>query len=212
MNDLDAPKLTSFFSALAPGFLILFVRRQFTISIPKSFEDRAISYAAISAVYFAFSVPFFAFLKQNWNVAPEAYRALEYFALPIFLGLTFTWLTKKRPLDRWWYKFGLNPLHHIPSAWDFVFSELDDQKWIIVTLNDGSQVAGKYGVGSFASSDSNERDVYISEVWDIDEGTWQKPDRHKGVLLCGRDIKAVELISEPLEETEEPSDVGQEKA
>lgn len=196
MDFLDPTKLTTFVSALAPGFLIMFVRSQFNAGKPPNFQDRAVTYAAISSIYFAISIPLFAYLRDQHRLLPLASQFFEYFVLPIGVGLILALLTTRRTFDRWWQRIGLQPIHHIPSAWDYLFGGLTEASWIIVTLKDGGSVAGKYGAGSFASSDGGERDLYISEVWDVSEqGDWAKPTSPKGVLLCGRDIRSVEIFN-----------------
>ena len=199
---LDPETLAKIIPVLAPGFLIMFVRRQFTVAAPRSVQDRAISYAAISAVYFAVSVPLFSWLRSFWNLPLEFYRAAEYLALPLMLGMFFAWFAKERKFDSWWSKIGLHPIHHIPSAWDYIFSRVTVETWLLVTLDDGSQVAGKFCENSFASSDCSERDLFISDVWEVqDEGDWVQAHPPRGILLCGKDIRLVELLY-PANETE----------
>lgn len=194
MDFLDPAKFPALIAALAPGFLIMFVRRQFLVGKPPSLQDRAVTYLAISAVYFAVSIPTFAYLEANCRLLPQAGDFIEYFALPIVVGFILALVTTHRGLDRAWQLIGLQPIHHIPSAWDYMFGNLRVESWVIVTLNDGSSVAGKYDRGSFASSDGGERDLLISQVWEVDDGVWSEPPTPKSILLCGRDIRTVEVF------------------
>ncbi len=53
--------------------------------------------------------------------------------------------------------------HNIPSAWDHLFSGITP-RWVIVTLKSGGRIHGFFGPDSFASSDPDERDLFISHV------------------------------------------------
>lgn len=195
MSILDVEKLPELIAALAPGFLIMFVRRQFAVGKPPSFQDRAVTYVAISAVYFAVAVPLFQYLQDQHQLLPQAADFFKFFGLPVAIGLGMALLMTRRTLDRLWQWIGLKPIHHIPSAWDYVFGKLQETSWVIIILKDGSQVAGRYDADSFASSDCDERDLYISDVWEVsDEGVWSKPKTAKGILLCGADICTVEIF------------------
>lgn len=196
MDFLDPTKFPALVAALAPGFLIMFVRRQFAVGKPPSFQDRAVTYVAISAVYFAVAVPLFQYLQNQHRLLTQAADFFKFFGLPVAIGLGMALLMTRRTLDRVWQWFGLKPIHHIPSAWDYVFGKLQEASWVIVTLKDGSQVAGKYDAGSFASSDCDERDLYISDVWEVsNDGVWSRPATAKGILLCGVDIRIVEIFN-----------------
>ena len=61
--------------------------------------------------------------------------------------------------------------HHIPTAWDFLFSKIKPA-WVVVTLKNGNKIYGYLSQASYISSDAAERDIYISHtlrVLDIGE-------------------------------------------
>lgn len=112
---------------------------------------------------------------------------------PFILGM----VSGKLRSDGWFRGFlmriGINSLHPIPSAWDYYFS-ITSSVWILVTLKDGKQVAGLFGSRSFASSDQNERDLYIQEIYKIKEdGPWQKIPDNNGIFIKGDEIKHIEF-------------------
>lgn len=73
------------------------------------------------------------------------------------------WLTRK---------FGLNPIHPSPTAWDWRFGNIPEQ-WVIITLKDGTKFAGFCSVKSFFSSNPEERDLYIEKIYSWgDEDEW----------------------------------------
>ena len=63
----------------------------------------------------------------------------------------------------------LQPVHVVPTAWDYQFGRMREAHWVLVRLKDGGSVAGFFGTRSFASSDPEERDIFIEQVYRIDE-------------------------------------------
>lgn len=196
MDFPDVDKLHPLVLALAPGFLIMFVRQNFMGGKRPSFQDRAATYIAISAIYFALSIPLFGFARSQLRLLPEASDALEYLVVPLLVGIALAWFGTKRILDPVWQKIGLQPRHHDPTAWDHLFGRLSDGVCIVVTRTNGSQIAGKYEGMSFASTEDGERDLLIDEVYEIcpETGVWSLPQARKSILLCGRDIQCVEVF------------------
>ncbi len=61
-------------------------------------------------------------------------------------------------------------------------------------MKDGSTVAGLFRSHSFASSDPGERDLYIEQLWDIDDqGEWTVVAGEKSILIAANEICFVEL-------------------
>ncbi|MBM4045281.1 MAG: hypothetical protein FJ279_09220 [Planctomycetes bacterium] len=59
-------------------------------------------------------------------------------------------------------------VHPAPSGWDFFFSQRRPC-FILFHLRNGKLLGGFYGMRSFASSFPNEPDVFVEEVWRVDE-------------------------------------------
>lgn len=195
MDSLDAEKLKSLISVLAPGLLILWVRQWFVAGPNPPFQERVVAYAGVSTVYYAVSVPFFALLDKHLAWPVWTSNAFEYVFLPLVLGAFLAFSASKDLIGNVIRTTGASPNHHTPAAWDYAFSKLRGQTYLIVTLSDGSRVYGYYGQKSFASSSTAERDLLIEEVWNVsDEGEWTKPADSRSVLLCGKDIRAIELV------------------
>lgn len=195
MDALDADKIKALLAVLAPGFLILWVRQWFVAGPAPALKDRLLAYAGVSTVYYAVSVPSFAYAVQKWGWAPWWADAVQYALLPLLLGSLLAFSAAYDWVGNGIRRIGLSPNHHSPTAWDYAFSRIRGEIYVAVTLTDGSRVYGRYGPGSFASSSSTERDLLIEEVWDVDEkNCWTKPTDPKAILLCGKDIRAVELI------------------
>ena len=115
---------------------------------------------------------------------------------PVGLGLGLGFCSKKDIVRKVLVPLGFNPIHSVPTAWDFKFSD-SPPVWVLVTLKDGHTVGGLWGSRSFASSESDERDIYIQEVYKIlKTKTWKKVERNDGILICGDEIKHIEFWSD----------------
>ena len=81
------------------------------------------------------------------------------------------------------------------AAWDYTFARLRGDHFVMVTLSDGSTVGGIYGSHSFASSDPTERDLFLQEIYDVDDGSWSKRPEHQAILIPSKEIKHVQIWS-----------------
>ena len=105
---------------------------------------------------------------------------------PILLGLFAGYFSQKEFIRKIFFSIGLNPIHVIPTAWDYKFSNTKEAVWLLITLLDGSTVAGLFGGKSFASSETDERDLYIQEVFKIPgSGSWEKVANNTGSWIRG---------------------------
>jgi hypothetical protein len=91
---------------------------------------------------------------------------------------------------------------HAPTAWDAMFSQRRESCWIIVTLKDNTKVQGWFGVRSHASSDDDQRDLFVSHV------LTQRADGQKefvmntgGVYISADEIKTIEFINDAEDKT-----------
>jgi hypothetical protein len=195
MGDIPtAAQITSLISLLAPGLIISSIRaRAITGSVP-DYKDRLIAYAIISIGYFAAVAPLF-HVESSLRLPDWLWSFLQYFLVPTFLGIAAAYIHQWQ----WVYKtaecFGLQLAHHLPAAWDYTFQALPVGTFIIVTLTDGTQIPGKMGRNSFAASSKEERDLLIEELWEVaTDGTWQASNPTRNILLCGKDIKYIEIF------------------
>jgi Family of unknown function (DUF6338) len=67
-------------------------------------------------------------------------------------------------------RLGIKPVHRVPTSWDFAFDSEQDLL-LVVTLKDGSRVAGYYGRRSHSGYGTKTRDLFLEERWDFtDDG------------------------------------------
>ena len=181
--------------ALAPGFIVLFVRSQFLTGRNPPHTEAFFSYLILSTIYYALALPLvelFLSMPQWGYQKLLAWLALTFFAPAIF-GLVLGVAVQKDWLRRIIQRFGLHSVHVMPTAWDWKFRKIHNE-WVLITLNDGTQFAGFCGSSSFVSSDPSERDIYIQWIYDIDEKTQEWRARgDNGVLIAAGAIQSIEF-------------------
>lgn len=190
-------------SFVVPGFILYSVIASI---VPRKTEEKELSllrYLILSCVNYAvWSWLIYLLFKLDFFTQHPIRSALAWsliiFLSPVVLGLLFGKLSSIDWSRKLLAHFGLVPIHPIPTAWDYLFSKTEPV-WLLVTMKDGSQIAGFFGGTSFASSDPSERDLYIQEVYKvIQDGPWQKIPDNKGILIKAEEIKHLEFWKERL--------------
>lgn len=122
---------------------------------------------------------------------PAAYVACWVFLLlfaPILCAAAIVWLRRSKLVARWLP-------HPTGKAWDYIFSKRE-MFYLIITLKSGKRFGAAYGGQSFASSFPCEEQIYVEEVWDIDdaEGFARRHTNSRGMLISGANIESIEFI------------------
>jgi hypothetical protein len=187
-------QLQELVSLLAPGFITLSLRSAVQGGARPELKDRLVHYAAISAAYYAVAFPLF-----NWTnglvLNESLWYLLQYFAVPLILGALAAYEAQEYWLLRLAARIRLHLAHPIPAAWDYAFSRMRSGSFVLVTLAEGDRIAGLVGRHSFASSSREERDLLIERVWiPNDSGAWVESQPPRSILLCGGDIRHVEIF------------------
>jgi hypothetical protein len=105
----------------------------------------------------------------------------------------------------------------IKKPWDYFFStKRNIPCWVIVHIASGERIAGTYWKKSFASSYPAPEQLYLEEVWILDEhNSFTQPVKNSlGTLISGEHITHIEfLASEPKEnkEKEEKKEINLEE-
>lgn len=133
---------------------------------------------------------------------PVAYVACWVFVLlfaPILCAAALIALRHSKMVARWLP-------HPTGKAWDYIFSRRE-QFYLIITLKSGKRLGAAYGPGSFASSFPCEEQIYVEEVWDVDEaqGFTRVHTNSRGMLISGANIESIEFIG-PYHEPEQAND------
>lgn len=209
LSSIDAVYIALVF--IVPGYIFLSLRNQFVAGQDRLGTEQILSFVTYSALNFAL-FGWIIYLAISYQVAPYfrvAIWVLTLVIIPGALGLLCGVCSQREIVGRIYGFFGLNPIHPTPRAWERVFFNTP-ASWVFVTLKNGTQFAGFWGGESFASSDSKERDLYISEIFDFsDDGPW-KPTG-KGLFIAAGEIRTIEFtpIQKELENDERPQDSTQ---
>jgi len=196
MPNLESPEnIFLVLGFLAPGFVALFIRKQFlTGRIPPQ-SEMVLSSLILSVIYHTLVLPLI-----DWGLAiqkPGYGKPLILIALvfvgPALFGLILGLNAQKGWLRKWVSRFGLSPVHPVPTAWDWKFQNIQQEQWVLVTLKDGTVYAGHLGSGSFMSSDPNERDLYIQRIYNIGDDNIWSPIGERGVWIASGEIRAIEI-------------------
>ena len=179
---------------IVPGFIWYCIQSAFMprkAETPQILFLRFLTFSCFNYALWSWFIYIFLF-----SVFPKSHPRLSAFfwamiilISPVLLGGLTGFLSQKEIIRSILNKMGLTSVHSIPTAWDYKFHNTRTCVWIQIELKDGKKIAGLYGSNSFASSQSNERDIYIQQAVKITDGKWEKLKRSNGVLVKGDQIK-----------------------
>ena len=184
---------------VVPGFVMSVVRSQFATGRPQKGTEQVLGYLALSAINYAvFSWLVFILAATGFPQTHPGWAALLWFVIiligPALLGAVLGIAIQKDLFRPFFARLRLQPVHVVPTAWDYQFGRLREAHWVLVELKDGSTVAGFFGTHSFASSDPEERDVFIEQVYRIDEdNTWHPMKLGHGTLIARGEVRSVDF-------------------
>lgn len=190
---LGNPYLTV--ALLVPGMIILYVRSQFTTGKLSGLSNALLPYLTVSCVYYAlvFPIATLPWVRELDYQDPLGWTLLVFLG-PVIFGALLGVDIQRNYTRGFLRRVGLNTVHAVPSAWDWKFNKVQQLKWVVVTLKDGSQIGGFFGEDSFASSEPAERDIYLERSYKIDdeESRWSF-ESEEGILIVGEEIKTIEF-------------------
>jgi hypothetical protein len=186
---------------VVPGFVLYTALQAF---LPAKEEPAQISFLRVVSLscwnIAAWSGLLYVMIGTDLLTGHPILQALSWFWVllvgPTVLGVVFGSLRKTGAVERVLSAMGLDPLDLLHTAWDAKFNRTGSS-WVMITLTDGSEVAGKYWTNSRASDDAKHRDIYVEEVWSVDdEGIWSQVDRTDGIWIPSEQIKYIEFWKE----------------
>lgn len=204
MDIWDVDKLVLFIAFIVPGFISL---KTYALLQPADVRDSsqqlidALAYSCIN--YALMLAPIYAVehsgLQHCYPGLYVAFYVVVVLVAPILWAWSFHWLRKTQLIQR-------SIAHPTGKPWDFVFSQRIPY-WVIATLADGRQVAGRYDQRSFASSTPAPEQIYLEEAWVMSvKGGFERPrNGTAGIIILSKEIVTVELfkIEEQKEQTDE---------
>lgn len=196
LDSIDTIFYTSLF--LIPGYIIEEITA--TLMPRKKYADgikflRCLSYSLLNCAIWSW-----AYLLVISELSKDSIwywlfgliiTAIGAFTVGILLGV----IRKKDIIRKIFKKINIQIEHPIPTAWDYKFCNTEGLRWVIVTLEDDKCVYGKYSSASLSSSDPDERDIYLEEIYTFEEdGSWILVPRSDGMLIKGTAIKHIEFF------------------
>jgi len=193
MNIWQIDKLILFLIFFVPGFISIKVysllvageKRDFSKDFLEVVGYSSLNFAALSwLIILIHSADFYTHHKV-WYVI---FLFVILFIVPLLWPFLFVKIVTWKPIAKY-------IVHPIQKPWDYVFSK-KKSFWVIVHLKDGKKIGGRFDMNSFASSYPSEEQIYLEEVWELnDKGAFVKAiERSKGIIILGKDILAIELF------------------
>ncbi len=187
-------------SVLVPGFIGNGV---FSIFVPtrahREWEVLLLRYLTATAFNYAICSPLiYLLLAGELFPASTVGQAFSWFfvvfAAPALLAALAAWIIQRDGLARFFGRLGLRTISPIPTGWDWIFSTTDPC-FVLITLTDGTEIAGYFGRQSMASSDPSRRDIFVERVYTVpnDGGPWHEAERSLGVHVDGAQIAYIEF-------------------
>jgi hypothetical protein len=190
---------------LVPGFVI-------DLTLSRFFYKKSEQVTLILLRFLTFSclnyIPWIFVYLLLWDrsiLANPSFLAFAFiiiiFISPIIVGLILGYANQKQLLERGLSGLRFKTITGFPSAWDYSFSRIEEPVWMLITLKDGSQIAGWFGKNSLASSESSERDIYLELVYKLEDDAWQPVPRSAGILINAEEIRYIEFWQDQTEVT-----------
>jgi hypothetical protein len=192
---------------LVPGFIWRSVESQLSyLDRRLEWEKLAMGLLARSTlIYLPIAPLLYKAWKERWHDDYPILMGLVLVGLILILPSLLGMLCGKATQKGWkisffkWFKLDVFEHHPVPTAWDAVFNQVP-ACWAIVTLKNGHQIRGYLGHRSHISSDSENRDLYISHLLNPDQSGFV--NRTNGIYITAEEISTVELIHPEPQETQ----------
>lgn len=204
MEIWEVDELILFVAFVIPGFISIKAYELLFPTQPVSSTDKIIDAIAYSCINYAILIwPILLVEKARVQVPyPNLYALFYMFVLfiaPIIWVIVWKWIRERD-------FFQAMVPHPTQKPWDFVFGQRKTY-WVVVMLKDGRKIAGMYGLNSFASSAPAKEQIYLEQVWILnEEGGFDRPaEQTAGVIVLESEIVSVELMH-----SGEPTNVRQE--
>src|SRR5438067_2472544 len=178
---LNMQVLPIFLFYVVPGVVATGVYSYLIPSERRELADYLVELITFSMFYLA---PFFSLIGLLYIpvIQTRAYSFYPFvlvavFIVPAFLG----WLGSYLIQAPWLRQFAKLVVHPVPMAWDYVFGK-GKSYWVVFYLKNGKMIGGYYSSESFVSGYPDIQDIYVQELWRLDEpGRFaEKVDRTAG--------------------------------
>ena len=194
MDIWETQKLLLFIAFVVPGFISLKTYELLFPGTPKEASQQLIDAVAYSSINYALLLwPIYEIETHSIRTTyPTAYICFYVFVLLI---APISWACILRKLRTTQFFQSALP-HPTAKPWDYVFGQRKPY-WVIVSLKDGGQIAGRYDSKSFASSAPAAEQLYLEETWVLNEdGGFERPRTDSaGVMILALEIVKIEFFN-----------------
>lgn len=194
MDIWETNKLILFIAFVIPGFISIKTYSLLFPGAPRSSSDQLIDAVAYSCFNYAVMLwPIYLVESKNIRDTDPSFYVGFYVAVllivPISLALFLRFIRQLSIVQR------LVP-HPTARPWDYVFGQRRSY-WVIVTMKDGKQIAGKYCRNSFTSSAPAPEQIYLEENWVLNEdgGLERMRSDSAGILILSSEILTIEFFN-----------------
>lgn len=194
MDIWDANKLLLFIAFVIPGFVSL---KTYELLFPASQKESdkllidAVAYSSINYALLLWPIYEIETHKVR-DSSPTAYILFYVFVLFI-APISWACVMKRLRSTQFFQK---SMPHPTAKPWDYVFAQRKPY-WVIVTLKDGKQFAGRYDAASFASSAPAPEQLYLEETWVLNnDGSFERQrNETAGIIILSSEIITVEFFN-----------------
>jgi len=198
MDFLTIDKLLLITVFFVPGFIYLKSYRLFIAEVRTDFSKdlyEAIGVSFINAIIFSYPI-------YKINTADFIRNYSFWYFLCMFLIIIvfpFLWVVFYYKISKckWFSKYLITPTK---STWDSFFMMRYDY-WVIISLKNGGKIAGKYGKSSISSTYPMKEEIYIEDLWTLDEeGDFSESiPNNCGVLITADEISLINFYKFKIE-------------
>jgi hypothetical protein len=194
MPELDLEKLQLFLVFIVPGFVALKV---YDLLVPAEKRDpgasliEIITYSLVNLVLMSWAI--YLVSREGFAQTHRTCYFISVIGIAFFTPAILAVIVYKARVSKW---VGRWILHPMPTAWDFYFGKRQ-QCWVLFHLKNGKMAGGFFGENSYASSFPHEPDLYVEQVWRIDEqGRFkEKIKETEGMIIKYDDCDMFEFFS-----------------
>lgn len=185
MNNIDINNILVLASFFVPGYITL----QIYNAIKPTKEENSL-YFLINFIVFSFINVYLYKLVSNIEAVKNLNSDLVVLIISIIMGVV---IGISNPLHLLYIFFSIGDKSSLPTAWDYVFYNIDNG-YLILTLSNDTKLKCLWENESFASNADKARDVYFEKVYYKNENDeWVENKESKEIYISKDYIKTIEF-------------------
>jgi len=193
MNIFDSDTLRLILIFFVPGFISMKVYDLYIPSERRDFSKSLLEAVSFSLFNFAILFWFIAAIHSDDFPTNHPFWYYVFFLLIVFVA-PMVWTTlyilllNSKILQKWF-------VHPVSKPWDYLFGKKQSY-WVIVHMKDGRRIGGRYDTNSFSSSYPAPEQIYLEELWRLDEAGrfLEKVERSHGIIISASEFQSIEFF------------------